>query len=64
MNGIPLFMKSNRKTSVKSNPASRKQDVSQSASLTAIGRKLIEIKKISGSGEMTEINIALFRHLK
>jgi hypothetical protein len=58
-------MKSNRKTSVKANPASRnKQDSLQTSSLAAIGRKLIEIKKISGSGEMTEINMALFRHLK
>ncbi|HVU85585.1 MAG TPA: hypothetical protein VHC50_12130 [Puia sp.] len=57
-------MKSNRKTSVKSSAASRKPDISVTPAQIAIGRKLIEIKKISGSGEMTEINIALFRHLK
>jgi hypothetical protein len=57
-------MKSNRKTPVKSAPDSRKSEQSASPSLAAIGRKLLEIKKISGSGEMTEINMALFRHLK
>jgi hypothetical protein len=57
-------MKSNRKTPVKSAPSSRKPEISHSPALDAIGRKLIEIKKISGSGEMTEINLALFRHLK
>jgi hypothetical protein len=57
-------MKSNRKTSVKSSAASRKPDISVTPAQIAIGRKLIEIKRISGSGEMTEINIALFRHLK
>jgi hypothetical protein len=57
-------MKSNQKTPVKSAPSSRKQEISHSSALDAIGRKLLEIKKISGSGEMTEINIALFRHLK
>jgi hypothetical protein len=56
-------MKSNRKSSVKVSPASRKPESFQATSL-AIGRKLLEIKKISGAGEMTEINIALFRHLK
>jgi hypothetical protein len=29
-----------------------------------IGKKLIEIKRISGEGEMTELNLALWRHLK
>lgn len=57
-------MKSNRKTAVKQVRASRKPEIYTSPSLDAIGRKLLEIKKISGSGEMTEINIALFRHLK
>jgi len=57
-------MKSNRKTPVKSASSSRKPEISHSPALDAIGRKLLEIKKISGSGEMTEINMALFRHLK
>ncbi|HVY75238.1 MAG TPA: hypothetical protein VG890_10430 [Puia sp.] len=56
-------MKSNQKA-VKSQPVTRKAEPAQLIPLTAIGRKLIEIKKISGSGEMTEINLALFRHLK
>lgn len=56
-------MKSNPKVPVKDSPAYRKPEAFQAASL-AIGRKLLEIKKISGAGEMTEINIALFRHLK
>jgi hypothetical protein len=30
----------------------------------AIGKKLLEIKRISGAGEMTEMNMALWRHLK
>jgi hypothetical protein len=61
---ILLFMKSNRKTSVKALQASPRPEVSAAGPLAAIGRKLTEIKKISGSGEMTEINMALFRHLK
>jgi hypothetical protein len=56
-------MKSNRKPRVKAIPAPQKSESAQATSL-AIGRKLIEIKKISGAGEMTEINLALFRHLK
>ena len=55
-------MKSTKKAPVKPLPASRKSD-GRDTSL-AIGRKLMEIKKISGTGEMTEINLALFRHLK
>jgi hypothetical protein len=30
----------------------------------AIGKKLLEIKRISGAGEITELNMALWRHLK
>jgi hypothetical protein len=58
-------MKSNRKTFVnKTVQASPRPEAPATNPLAAIGRKLIEIKKTSGSGEMTEINMALFRHLK
>jgi hypothetical protein len=30
----------------------------------AIGKKLLEIKRISGTEEITELNMALWRHLK
>jgi hypothetical protein len=30
----------------------------------AISKKLLEIKRISGAGEMTELNMALWKHLK
>ena len=30
----------------------------------AISKKLLEIKRISGEGEMTELNMALWKHLK
>ena len=56
-------MKTNSKPPVKEVPVYRKTEAFHATSL-AIGRKLLEIKKISGAGEMTEINIALFRHLK
>lgn len=56
-------MKSNRKVPAKVIPVPRKPE-SPNATSIAIGRKLLEIKKISGEGEMTEINLALFRHLK
>jgi hypothetical protein len=56
-------MKSNRKLPPKAIPVPRKPEIPNAASV-AIGRKVLEIKRISGEGEMTEINLALFRHLK
>jgi len=41
-----------------------KTNNSSSATALAIGKKLLEIKRISGAGEMTELNMALWRHLK
>ncbi len=55
-------MKSTKKSPEKPSRAVRKSDGLNTS--LAIGRKLMEIKKISGNGEMTEINLALFRHLK
>ncbi len=55
-------MKSTKKSPVKPIASPRKCDGRETS--LAIGRKLMEIKKISGAGEMTEINLALFRHLK
>jgi hypothetical protein len=58
-------MKSNQKTPARSGPlASRKTINLSAATAIAIGKKLIEIKRISGAGEMTELNMALWRHLK
>jgi hypothetical protein len=58
-------MKSNQKISVKSTLSiSRKAGNPATATAIAIGKKLLEIKRISGAGEMTELNMALFRHLK
>jgi hypothetical protein len=61
----PLFMKSNQKNTPQSRlSASSKLDNTSTATALAIGKKLLEIKRISGAGEMTELNMALFRHLK
>jgi hypothetical protein len=58
-------MKSNQKTSAQSRPSSsQKAENTSSATAIAISKKLLEIKRISGAGEMTELNMALFRHLK
>jgi hypothetical protein len=61
----PLFMKSNQKTPHQLRPSiSQKSGNPATATAIAIGKKLLEIKRISGAGEMTELNMALFRHLK
>jgi hypothetical protein len=58
-------MKSNQKTPVRVKPSiSQKTGNPATATAIAIGKKLLEIKRISGAGEMTELNMALFRHLK
>ena len=44
--------------------ASRKNANASAITALAIGKKLLEIKRISGAGEMTELNMALWRHLK
>jgi hypothetical protein len=40
------------------------RSASASGLAETISKKLLEIKRISGEGEMTELNMALFRHLK
>jgi hypothetical protein len=62
-------MKSNQKTTQPTSAShSAKSRVSSSVHTAGlaenIGKKLIEIKRISGEGEMTELNLALWRHLK
>ena len=58
-------MKSNQKTSAQSRPLFPDKTANPSAiTAIAIGKKLLEIKRISGAGEMTEMNMALWRHLK
>jgi hypothetical protein len=58
-------MKSIPKTSAQNRPSnSQKTDNPSTATAIAISKKLLEIKRISGAGEMTELNMALFRHLK
>jgi hypothetical protein len=58
-------MKSNRKISAQlKSQASRKSFNPSAETALAIGRKLLEIKRISGAGEITELNMALWRHLK
>jgi hypothetical protein len=58
-------MKSNQKIYPPSTPlASRKSASSSSVTAMAISKKLLEIKRTSGAGEMTELNMALWRHLK
>jgi hypothetical protein len=58
-------MKSNQKSSIhKRQSVAPKTYNSSTATALAIGKKLLEIKRISGTGEMTELNMALWRHLK
>jgi hypothetical protein len=58
-------MRSNQKTSIRTKPInSSKTSNSSTVTAIAISKKLLEIKRISGAGEMTELNMALFRHLK
>jgi hypothetical protein len=58
-------MKSNRKNSAQSRASVSRKTFSPSAvTAMAIGKKLLEIKRISGAGEITELNMALWRHLK
>jgi hypothetical protein len=58
-------MKSNRKNSTQSRPAASRKALNPSAvTAMAIGKKLLEIKRISGAGELTELNMALWKHLK
>jgi len=58
-------MKSNQKKSNQTQSAISAKTVNPATvTAIAIGKKLLEIKRISGAGEMTELNMALFRHLK
>jgi hypothetical protein len=58
-------MKSNRKISARSKSQASRKTINPSAvTALAIGKKLLEIKRISGAGEITELNMALWRHLK
>jgi hypothetical protein len=58
-------MKSNRKISAQSKSQTSRKTINPSAvTALAIGKKLLEIKRISGAGEITELNMALWRHLK
>jgi len=44
--------------------SSRKPASSATTTAMAISKKLLEIKRISGAGEMTELNMALWKHLR
>jgi hypothetical protein len=58
-------MKSNQKSPFQSRQTVSQKLTSHSAiTAMAISKKLIEIKRISGAGEMTELNMALWKHLK
>jgi hypothetical protein len=58
-------MRSIQKTPIRTKTAiSSKTANPSSVTAIAISKKLLEIKRISGAGEMTELNMALFRHLK
>jgi len=58
-------MKSNQKEFPQSSTlASQKSATVSSITALAISKKLLEIKRISGAGEMTELNMALWKHLK
>jgi hypothetical protein len=58
-------MKSNQKLYPPSTPlATRKTETAPSITAMAISKKLLEIKRTSGAGEMTELNMALWKHLK
>jgi len=58
-------MKSNTKSSHQpSSIGNQKPSSSSAITAIAISKKLLEIKRISGAGEMTELNMALWKHLK
>ncbi len=57
-------MKSNQKTPLRPGHLFPKNGNPATATRIAIGKKLLEIKRISGAGEMTELNMALWKHLK
>ena len=58
-------MKSKQKTSPQSRTSGVTKPTNTSAiTAIAISKKLLEIKRISGAGEMTELNMALWKHLK
>jgi hypothetical protein len=59
-------MKPNPRISARTKPSINQKTIYSSAAITAtaISRKLLEIKRISCAGEMTEINMALWKHLK
>jgi len=58
-------MKSNQKTRSQLEPSTNLRAQNNSAiTALAISKKLLEIKRISGAGEMTELNMALWKHLK
>jgi hypothetical protein len=58
-------MKSNQKLHTQPTPlTSRKPAGPSTITAMAISKKLLEIKRISGAGEMTELNMALWKHLK
>jgi hypothetical protein len=58
-------MKSNRKSNAQARPSDSRKALNSSAmTALAIGKKLLEIKRISGEGELTELNMALWKHLK
>lgn len=58
-------MKSNQKSTVPYRPLVSRKPANHSAiTALAISKKLLEIKSISGAGEMTELNMALWKHLK
>jgi hypothetical protein len=58
-------MKSNQKTRSQVEPSINLRAQNNSAiTALAISKKLLEIKRISGAGEMTELNMALWKHLK
>jgi len=58
-------MKYNQKNSTHPKSRTSPKNVHASAmTALAIGKKLLEIKRISGAGEITELNMALWRHLK
>jgi hypothetical protein len=62
-------MKSNQKISSQPRPSALGKRAHSSINTLpglaeTIGKKLLEIKRISGEGEMTELNMALWKHLK
>ena len=58
-------MRSNQKTSIRTKSViSSKTANPSTVTAIAISKKLLEIKRIFGSVVITELNMALFRHLK